>query len=209
MPYKVFATEEVLASADVNAFLMRQVIVTCTSGTRPASPSEGMTIYETDTDKYMGHDGSAWRELLVINPPAANVFRSSDQSISSAVQTTVTFDTEMYDFRNMWTSGQPTRLVVPSGMGGIYTIGGTIEYTANATGARQCILMVNGAVIGRTSTDNSGSGPAGRVSFSRDVALNAGDYIEMAGYQNSGTTLSMASVQRMPELWARRVRSSS
>lgn len=209
MPYKVFATEEVLASADVQNYLMKQVVITCTSGTRPASPNEGMTIYETDTDKYMGHDGSAWRELLVINPPAACAQRTSDQSISSAVQTTVSFAQAAYNFRNMWSAGNPTRLVVPSGMGGIYTVGGAIEYEPNGTGARQCILMVNGTVIGRTSTMNSGTGPAARVSFSRDIVLAAGDYVEMAGYQNSGVTLQMTNVQRMPELWARRVRASS
>jgi hypothetical protein len=209
VPYKVFTTEEVLASADVNSYLMRQSVITCTSGTHPASPSEGMTIYETDTDRYLGFDGSTWREFAMLNPPACNVARSTDQTISSAVQTTVTFDTEKYDLRNMWNSGSPTRLTVPSGAGGIYVIGGVIEYTANAVGARQCILMVNGAIVGRTFSDNPGSGPAGRVSFVRDIALAASDYVEMAGYQNSGTTLSMVATQRQPELWARRVGPSS
>lgn len=32
----------------------------CTSSTRPASPFEGQAIYETDTDKFLIYDGSAW-----------------------------------------------------------------------------------------------------------------------------------------------------
>lgn len=32
----------------------------CTSTTRPASPFEGQVIYETDTDKVLVWDGSAW-----------------------------------------------------------------------------------------------------------------------------------------------------
>jgi len=32
----------------------------CTSSTRPASPYEGQCIYETDTDKMLIYDGSAW-----------------------------------------------------------------------------------------------------------------------------------------------------
>lgn len=32
----------------------------CTSSTRPASPFEGQVIYETDTDKVLVYDGSAW-----------------------------------------------------------------------------------------------------------------------------------------------------
>jgi hypothetical protein len=209
VPYKVFATEEVLASADVMTYLMKQSVITCTSGTRPGSPNEGMTIYETDTDKYMGHDGSAWRELLAINPPAACAQRTSDQSISSAVQTTVSFAQISYNFRNMWSIGNPTRLTVPSGMGGIYEIGGLIEYEPNINGARQAILLVNGAPVGRNSTMNSGSGPPARVGFTRDIALSAGDYVELAGYQNSGVTLQMTNASRAPELWARRVRASS
>jgi hypothetical protein len=32
----------------------------CTSSTRPASPFEGQVIYETDTDKTLVYNGSAW-----------------------------------------------------------------------------------------------------------------------------------------------------
>jgi len=32
----------------------------CTSSTRPASPFEGQAIYETNTDKLLIYDGSAW-----------------------------------------------------------------------------------------------------------------------------------------------------
>jgi hypothetical protein len=32
----------------------------CTSSTRPASPYEGQMIYETDTDKVLVYNGSAW-----------------------------------------------------------------------------------------------------------------------------------------------------
>jgi hypothetical protein len=59
MPFKSFAPG-VLTSSDVNTFLMQQAVITCTSSTRPASPSEGMTIYETDTDSYAKYDGSNW-----------------------------------------------------------------------------------------------------------------------------------------------------
>lgn len=34
----------------------------CTSSTRPASPFEGQVIYETDTDKVLAYNGSAWEE---------------------------------------------------------------------------------------------------------------------------------------------------
>jgi hypothetical protein len=36
-------------------------LVICTSTTRPAAPYEGQTIFETNTDRYYGWDGSQWR----------------------------------------------------------------------------------------------------------------------------------------------------
>jgi hypothetical protein len=59
MAFKVF-TPGVLTSSDVNTFLMRQAVITCTASTRPASPNEGMTIYETDTDLYRTYTGTDW-----------------------------------------------------------------------------------------------------------------------------------------------------
>jgi hypothetical protein len=59
MPFKTFAPG-VLTSSDVNTFLMQQAVITCTSTTRPTSPTTGMTIYETDTALYRTWSGSAW-----------------------------------------------------------------------------------------------------------------------------------------------------
>lgn len=40
----------------------------CTSTTRPASPYEGQSIYETDTDKALTWDGSAWNPTTGVLP---------------------------------------------------------------------------------------------------------------------------------------------
>lgn len=63
MPIKTF-TPSVLTAADMNTYLMQQAVITCTSGTRPASPVNGMTIYETDTECYATWSGSAWIRRL-------------------------------------------------------------------------------------------------------------------------------------------------
>lgn len=59
--FKIWAPADILTAADVNDYLMEQAIIQCTSGTRPASPNNGMHIYETDTGRIMGYNGS-WRE---------------------------------------------------------------------------------------------------------------------------------------------------
>ena len=38
-------------------------MIVCTSTTRPASPFEGQRIYETDTNRELLYDGSAWDRL--------------------------------------------------------------------------------------------------------------------------------------------------
>lgn len=38
-------------------------IIVCTSTTRPATPFEGQRIYETDTNRELLYDGSAWDRL--------------------------------------------------------------------------------------------------------------------------------------------------
>lgn len=60
MPFKTFVAGEVLTAADVNTFLAKQAVIVCTSGTRPAAPVEGMTIYQTDDDKLLTYDGTVW-----------------------------------------------------------------------------------------------------------------------------------------------------
>ena len=53
MAFKTFVAGAVLTASDVNTYLAKQAVIVCTSGTRPTSPPEGMTIYETDTDKLL------------------------------------------------------------------------------------------------------------------------------------------------------------
>jgi hypothetical protein len=57
---KTFTSGTVLTAADVNNYLMKQAIVTCTSGTRPASPTTGQPIFETDTNLIRVWNGSTW-----------------------------------------------------------------------------------------------------------------------------------------------------
>lgn len=206
MGNKTWVTEEVLASADVNNLLMKQTVIGCTSGTRPGSPQEGMVIYETDTDTYRGFDGSTWQEIFMLNPPRATVTRTTAQNITDSTQTTMTWQAADYNYRNMWSSGvNPSRLTVPTGMGGIYRVHASIEYALNGNGTRQVALMKNGGIIGRSIVPNVGTGQDARVFYEREVVAASGDYFEIALYQNSGSTLAINVVQTTPFFQARRV----
>lgn len=63
MGFKTFNDGDVLTAADLNQYLMRQAVIECTSGTRPSSPVEGMTIYETDTDTLVSYTNAGWETM--------------------------------------------------------------------------------------------------------------------------------------------------
>lgn len=65
MPLIDWVTGATISETNLDA-VARQVVITCTSSTRPASPDEGMTIYETDTDRVLLWTGSTW--LIVAEP---------------------------------------------------------------------------------------------------------------------------------------------
>lgn len=59
MPDAQLPDDTVITEAFWDPHVREQVITICTSATRP-SAVEGRTIYETDTNRYMGYNGSAW-----------------------------------------------------------------------------------------------------------------------------------------------------
>lgn len=60
MPDSNLADTDVLTSTFYNTYIREQVVVTCTSATRPTGV-EGRLIFETDTERLLIYDGSSWR----------------------------------------------------------------------------------------------------------------------------------------------------
>lgn len=77
MGFKTWAAGDVLTAADVNAYLMKQSVIVCTSGTRPASPIDGMTIYETDTDQLLIYESSKYVPVGPFTADACTVTAAS------------------------------------------------------------------------------------------------------------------------------------
>ena len=85
MGYKLWAPEELLTSTDLNAYLMKQSIISCTSVTRPASPQDGMVIYETDTRRFLSYHSTLTTWLTRDSNEALFARKASPQSASSTV----------------------------------------------------------------------------------------------------------------------------
>lgn len=64
MGFKTFAAGDVLTASDVNTYLMKQTVITCTSATRP-TPVTGMLVFETDTGRYVYYNALAWIPIYV------------------------------------------------------------------------------------------------------------------------------------------------
>lgn len=64
MPDSNLADNSVLTSSFYNTYIREQVVVTCTSSTRPTGV-EGRLIYETDTNRLMRYDGTGWGNVNI------------------------------------------------------------------------------------------------------------------------------------------------
>ncbi|MEV7804980.1 hypothetical protein AB0O28_18725 [Microbispora sp. NPDC088329] len=89
MGYKVFANGQLFTTSDLDALLMSQVIIRCTSTTRPPQPAEGWHIYETDTQKLRIYQTGRWVDDTGAGQDLVAV-KAADQVFSSTSDTGIT-----------------------------------------------------------------------------------------------------------------------
>ena len=73
----------------------------CTSSTRPASPYEGQVIYETDTDRVLVWNASAWvaPNSQTSNPPGLELVSSQNFTTSDPLDLTGIFNANYTNYR--------------------------------------------------------------------------------------------------------------
>jgi len=95
-----FVAGAVLTASQMNT-VAKQVVVTCTSGTRPSSPPEGMTIYETDTDKMLTYTTATTGWVPPFNLPWGRVASASSGAATSSIGTS---NTDVNGLSVTWTA---------------------------------------------------------------------------------------------------------
>jgi hypothetical protein len=129
------------------------------------------------------------------------------ESVPNNAITVLTPTTEQLDVGGLWTSGDPTKITVPSGEAGWYDVGVTLRFASQAVaaGTRQARINLNtveqitfqvptSTVLNSTNIIVSGTHP---------MLLAAGDIITFSAFQNSGGALAVLGNSRG---WVKRTR---
>ena len=162
--------------------------------TKPYSDPFGVHTPTTGTSPPASWGTSVANNLQTISaPPGCKVVTSAAQATASGTFLFVAFaaadirDTDAY--HDIVTNN--TRMTVPTGMGGIYRLTAHVEWQINATGQRLLGYRVTGVTttwmesrVGVTTFETRQSG-------SEEIALVAGDYVEIVAMQNSGAGLNV------------------
>lgn len=96
-------------------------------------------------------------------------------------------------YSDVWSAGQPSRLVAP--VSGWYQLTYTFGWVPNPNGQRSTAFKINNGVPQYRDSRNATGGGMGTEQGGGDtVYLSAGDYLTLLALQTSGTSLSTAAV---------------
>jgi hypothetical protein len=136
--------------------------------------------------------GLKWAAAAGASYSGVSVKKTTGQSISNATFTAITFNSEDYDtdaYHNNSTNN--TRLTIPSGKNGYFSLTGMIRYDANSTGNRAINLYKNGVEVGLLSCIGAIATNPTILAFSFTINLVATDYLELFAYQTSSGNLNV------------------
>jgi hypothetical protein len=163
----------------------------CTSSTRPASPFEGQTIYETDTDLVKSYNGTSWVTIGPTTVPTAAITAVGAANVATAQTTTST------SYTDLSTSGPAT--TVTTGTTAIVQVHFRYSNSSgnanNDTGIGHMSFDVSGATTLAAADARCAQGPQIHLSHTQTRAgvfyvtgLTAGSNTFTAKYKVSGVT---------------------
>lgn len=200
MPVNTVTTSQQITSAFLNTNYRDQVVSTVLNAGKPAG-TEGQVVAVTDKDRLEIYSGTAW-----VRGPAwsssgrtgITISRVANQSIANVTDTTITFDTETTDVDGFIAVSSDT-ITVPSGLGGLYAITGTVIW-ASSPGATSNARLEIGGVTGdyRTSVGASSVAFQAQVVSVGAIPLSATNTVKLRVYQGSGAAIN---VTARLEMW--------
>ncbi len=129
--------------------------------------------------------------LRNLNGYACRLKLDNDLSLANGVRTAIIWESASYNVGTMWTVVTPTRITVP--VTGYYSVAAHVPFYKDNTGYRELGFLINGLNGPKARIRNAVNTSVTYVWFYDEVALTAGDYIEINAMQNSGAALTIDS----------------
>lgn len=168
---------------------------------------DGMMRWNRDTDQLQVHDGgTTWETLASISAIApgtivAHLQRSADQALTdtlaSSSATAISWDTEVLDRLDCWSSGTNPDRYQPN-VAGWYKLDGMVSFDPDTDGlVRGAAWRKNGVAIdgnvSRAHLAGTGTNTATAIAVPMAVSMNGTtDYIELVGLHDGGADMVTA-----------------
>lgn len=125
----------------------------------------------------------------------ARIKRATDQSINDSSWTAIQFDVEDYDSNAFHdNSTNNTRITIPAGKAGYYSLKGRVQWDVNGSGNRYISFRKGGSTYLETVAGYAWLATSYfQQFFTIDVQLAEGEYIELCVYQDSSGALNVKS----------------
>ncbi len=147
-------------------------------------------------------DNVAW---MATDSPACRAYKSTNFSHNSTGNwLAITLDSERFDNASFHsTSSNTARFTVPASAGGKYLVGAAAAWDTDTTGERMIGMGLNGTATWAAVQSLPANGVICAIAVATVYPLAAADYVQMAGFQNSGGTRTVTSAGNYsPEAWA-------
>jgi hypothetical protein len=159
-----------------------------TTNARVAVGTNGQVLAADSTEA----TGVKWITPSASAFSGVSAFKSTNQSVSNATNTVLTFDSESFDTNAYHsTSTNTSRITIPAGKAGYYNLTANIVFGTSSAGIRQINFAKNGAAAIYTLQMSASSASETIVSVSYLIKLLEADYVEAFVYQTSGGSLNI------------------
>lgn len=136
------------------------------------------------------------------SPPMVRVYNAGALTIGTGgVGLALPYDSERFDTHNMHdTTTNTSRLTCKTA--GLYLLCGGLTFAANSTGRRRVYIRLNGSTTLAAHEQNASPIYETFLDITTLYKLVVGDYVEIVGYQDSGSSLSVIFANYSPEFMA-------
>lgn len=180
----------VLSAAEDCVAVMQCVAEAVTNGT-------GLT-YDPDTN-----------ELSTLTPggaaPRARILRSTSFDVPPGPGAVpVPLDAAQSNVGGMWSPAFPTRLTIPAGAGGFYTVGGgfLMQNQGGTSGFRAGFIRLNGSILIAGDQKPVPAPNTTVVNVTTGYSFSEGDFVELMADHGQDDPCTLVANEFSPVLWA-------